>query len=192
MTYYEGVLVTDHDSLNAAAIGAEIDEARIGCQIYMPSDTARKLEDDVDFTFSLTTDPELFYKAALTGHNDPETSELEKDSLEREGPYLYPEQATRTYYCRVESNKEITEEDEYGEARIKLVEGKVLEIEGDLEHIGRENPLVDAMVHATRMFVADREQRKAIKERVENILKGHEYDLKRKILDFVEGKTDEV
>lgn len=192
MNYYEGILVTNEDDSNVAAIGAKIDEDSMDSKIYMPSDTARRLEEGVKFTFSLTADPELFYRAALTGHDDPETSELSKDSLEREESFLYPKEATKTYFCRVESTKVITEKDEYGEARIKLVEGKVLEERGKGDHTGREDPLIDAMVHASRMYVADQDQRKAIREKVENILENDGSEVKRKVLDFVEGKTDEV
>ncbi len=187
MSYYEGILITTNHRPNAAAIGAEINGDRIGSQIYLPSDTARRLDEGVRFTYSLTTDPELFYKAALTGHNEPDITELSIDNLKDEGQeFLYPLNANKIYFCQVERTKMITEEDKYGKAEIKLVESKVLKEKGTEEYIGRENPLVDAMVHASRMFVANEKQKKCISKRVRSILDDNESDLKRKILDFIE------
>ncbi len=192
MTYYEGILVANGSSINAAAIGAEIDEGSIGSQVYKPSDTARKLKDGSRFTFSLTDKPELFYKVALAGHDRPQRSELSKDDLVKDGGFFYPKDATRIYFCEVKRTRTIKEKDEYGDTEIKLVEGEVLEKRGDGDHIGREEPLVDAMVYATRMYVADEEQKKSIKEKVEDVLAENDSNLKKKILDFVEGKIDEI
>ncbi len=187
MSYYEGILVTTDHRPNAAAIGAEIEGDRIGSQVYLPSDTARRLDEEVRFTFSLTTDPGLFYKAALTGHNEPDKAELESQNLKDEGDdFIYPSKATKTYYCEVKRTKMITEKDDYGKANIKLIEAEILKEKGVGEYIGRENLLVDAMVYASRMFVADEEQKEKIRERVKSVLEDTESDLKEKILDFVE------
>jgi len=187
MSYYEGILVTTNHRHNAAAIGAEINDDIIVSQIYLPSDTSRRLDEGVRFTYSLTTNPELFYKAALTGHNDPDMSELSSTELkEEEGGFFYPVEASKSYFCKVKSTKMITETDEYGEAKIKLIAAQTLKERGAEDYIGRENPLVEAMVHASRMFVADKEQKKHIRNKVKSVLDGVESDLKQKILDFVE------
>lgn len=187
MSYYEGILVTEGYRPNAAAIGAEIDGDKIASQIYLPSDTGRRLDEEVRFTFSLTTDPDLFYKAALTGHNEPNMPELSFESLKYgDEDFLYPSKASKIYFCEVKRTEKITEMDKYGEAKIKLIEGKILDERGPDEYIGRENPLVDAMVYASRMFVAGEEQQERIREKVKSILEDDESDLKEKILDFVE------
>ncbi len=122
--------------------------------LYFPSDTARRLDEGIPFTFSLTNDPELFYRAALTGHDEPNMPELDLHDLEEKGErYLYPSKASKTYFCEVKRTEVIKETDQYGEAKIKLIEGKILEKKGEGEYIGRENPLVDAMVHASRIFL---------------------------------------
>ncbi|MEF8832946.1 MAG: DUF447 domain-containing protein, partial [Candidatus Thermoplasmatota archaeon] len=150
MSYYEGILITTDDRSNAAAIGAEIKGDKIGCQVYLPSDTGRRLDEGVRFTYSLTKDPELFYKAALTGHDEPDMSELTAKDLKNEGEdFFYPSEATKIYFCEVKRTKKITEKDEYGEAKIKLIEAEVLKEKGTKEYIGRENPFVDAMVYAS-------------------------------------------
>ncbi len=192
MTYYEGILVTDGDTPNAAAIGAEIEDGRLGSQIYLPSDTGRKLEEEVKFTFSLVDRPDLFFKAALTGHDEPGESELSEERLVEEDGFLYPNEATKIYFCKVGKIKIISEEDRYGEANIKLIEAEILEEKGSGDNIGRESPLIDAMVHASRMFVADQEQKLELKKKIENILDESGSELKHKILDFVEAKIDEV
>ncbi len=187
MAYYEGILVTKENRPNAAAIGAEIDADKIGSQVYFPSDTARRLDEGIPFTFSLTNDPELFYRAALTGHDEPNMPELDLHDLEEKGErYLYPSKASKTYFCEVKRTEVIKETDQYGEAKIKLIEGKILEKKGEGEYIGRENPLVDAMVHASRIFVADGKQKENIRKKVNSILAETESDLKQKILDSVE------
>jgi len=187
MSYYEGILVTTNQIPNAAAIGAEIEGNRIGSQVYLPSDTGRRLEEGVRFTYSLTTDPELFYKAALTGHNEPNESELTTTNLKDENKdFIYPSEATKIYFCEVKRTKMITEKDDYGKAKIKLIEAEILKDKGTEEYIGRENELVDAMVYASRMFVADEKQKERIKERVKSVLEDTDSNLKGKILDFVE------
>ncbi len=186
MSYFEGILVTTNHRPNVAAIGAEIYEGRIGNQIYLPSDTGRRLEEGVRFTYSLTTDPELFYKAALTGHNEPKMPELISEELKEEKEFIYPSQATKTYFCEVKRTKMITQRDKYGKAKIKLVESGILEGKGAEDHIGREEPLVDAMVHASRMFVANKKQKERIRKKVKSVLEDTESDLKQKILDFIE------
>ncbi|MFW5945691.1 MAG: DUF447 domain-containing protein [Candidatus Natronoplasma sp.] len=192
MSYYEGILVTDGDSPNAAAIGAEIEDERFGSRIYLPSDTGRKLEEEINFTFSLTDEPVLFFKAALTGHDESDESELSTDGLVEEDGYLYPVEATKIYFCNVVRTKVVSEEDRYGEANIKLIEAEIVEEKGNNGYIGRENPLVDAMVYASRMLVADEGQKVELKKKIEDILDESESELKRKIFDFVEAKIDEV
>ncbi len=187
MSYYEGILVTTNQRPNAAAIGANIEGDRIENQVYLPSDTARRLDEDIWFTYSLTTDPGLFYKAALTGHNEPDKAELDSRNLKAEGEgFIYPADATKTYFCEVKRTKMITEKDDYGKANIKLIEAEILKERGVEKYIGRENPLVDAMVYASRMFVADEKQKERIRERVKSVLEDNESNLKGKILDFVE------
>lgn len=187
MSYYEGILITTDNRPNAAAIGAEIEDDKIGSHVYLPSDTGRRLNEGVRFTYSLTKDPELFYKSALTGHDEPDVPELSTENLKKQGEgFFYPSEATKIYFCEVNRTRKITEKDEYGEAKIKLIEAKVLKERGNEEYIGRENPFVDAMVYASRMFVADEEQKERIEKRVNSILEETESDLKRKILEFVE------
>ncbi len=187
MSYYEGILVTTDHRPNAAAIGAKIEGETIESRIYSPSDTAQRLDEGIRFTFSLTTDPELFYRASLTGHNDPDISELSTGDLKEEGrDFIYPSEATKTYFCEVKSTERIKERDKYGRANIKLIEGEILKERGVEKYIDREDPLVDAMVHASRMFVADEGQKEQIRKKVKFILQDNESDLKQKILDFVQ------
>ncbi len=186
MTYYEGLLLSEDDRINLAAIGAEIEDSKLGCQIYRPSDTARNLKKGFRFTYCLTDDPSLFFKGALTGHDDPDYSEIDEDRLKEEEGLSYPKKATRVYFCDVERTTEIKEEDEYGEARIKLVEAKILEKKMQGEYIGRENPLIEAMVPASRMYVAEGEQKSTLERKVKTSLPESDSDLKDRILDFVE------
>jgi len=187
MPYYEGILVTANHRPNAAAIGAEINDDLIRSRVYLPSDTARRLDEGVRFTYSLTTDPELFYKAALTGHNEPGISELSTEDLKDDGrDYLYPLEASKIYFCEVKLTHMITETDKYGEANIKNILAKVIKECGTEEYMGRENPLIDAMVYASRIFVADEGQKEYIRKKVKSILEDVESDLKQKILDFIE------
>ncbi len=185
MTYYEGILVSSGESINSAAIGAEIEDSTLGCQIYRPSDTARNLNEGSRFTFSLTDDPLLFFKGALTGHDSPTEEEIEPEDLEEKDGFYHPEEANRVYFCEVKKFGEMSQEDEYGEAKIKLVEAEVLDVEGEDDHIGRDDPLVDAMVHATRMYVADEAQREELEKKIREVLSDIDSRLKDRIIRFV-------
>lgn len=187
MTHHEGILVTWNRSINVSACGAEIEGDEIKLRIYEPSDTASNLEIDSRFTFSLTDDPSLFYKAALTGQNSPGVQELDDEELACEDDFLHPEYASQVYLCRVEGMDEECESDSYGVVDILAVSGKVIDKKGEGPFIEREDPLVDAMVYATRLHVADEEQRDELKQKIKDILKGEENDIAEKILDHLEG-----
>lgn len=187
MTYYEGILATKGVWHNFAAIGAEIVESKIGGKVYLPSDTADRLEEGKRFTFSLADEPELFFKAALTGNNRSDYCELKTSGYEVDGEFVYPKRATKIYFCKIKKTKLIEQEDEYGEAEIKLFEAEIIRKEGELEYISREEPHVDAMVHASRFNIADKEQKKKIQNQVESILSDVQTDLKKKILEYIQG-----
>ncbi|MBS3816988.1 MAG: DUF447 family protein [Candidatus Thermoplasmatota archaeon] len=189
MAYYEGILTSTNHLINSAAIGAEIKEDKIVCEIYRPSDTARNLDENKRFTFSLTADPTLFFKGSLTGHNDPDYEEIGEEELKKEEDFFYPVNSTKTYFCRVKDIDEKKVRDEYGGSELKKVTAPIIEEKGEKNnYIGRKNPLVDAMVHATRIYVADERQKKKIREKVREILKDNESELKKKILEFIEAR----
>ncbi|MEF8873127.1 MAG: DUF447 domain-containing protein [Candidatus Thermoplasmatota archaeon] len=195
MVYHEGILVSSNEVVNAAAIGADIETQKIRCRVYRPSDTARNLEPREKFTFSLTDDPSLFFKGALTGRDEPDNAELSEEELSRQDAFFYPDRATKVYFCRVESTSEKKITDRYGETRLKRVEGKVLfeEQKNKGQHLDRKNPLLDAMVHASRLPVADERQRKDLQKKVRSVLNSFEPDsktdqakIKNKIIGFIE------
>ncbi len=193
MTYREGILVSENTVVNAAAIGAEIDHPVIEFEVYIPSDTARNLDKGVRFTYSLTKDPSLFFKAALTGHDDPRSAELDKSQLITEGDFIYPKEVTKVYFCEVEEVSKKTIQDEYGTSELKEIKGNISEkMGGKKDLLDRENSLIDAMVYASRMYVADERQKKQIYKKVKSVLKDTESPLKKKIIGFVEAHLDEI
>ncbi|GEM_PF-1675762 len=195
MVYHEGILVTSNEVVNAAAIGADIEASKIRCMIYRPSDTARNLESEKRFTYCLTDDPLLFFKGALTGNDEPKSPELSEEELCLQDDFFYPKKATKVYFCTVDSTFEKYIFDEYGEARLKGVEGTII-CENKIREaqpLDREDPLVDAMVHATRLSIADEEKKESLQGKIREILaaeestKNHRKDVKDKIIEFVEG-----
>lgn len=193
MTCYEGILVSRNSVVNAAAIGAKIEVPRIEFGVYMPSDTARNLDREVRFTYSLTKDPSLFFKAALTGHDDPKINEINKRELIVDGDFIYPKNAGKVYFCEVEETSKKTVQDKYGSSEIKEVKGKILEARGEEKrYLDRGDPLVDALVHASRICVADESQKRQLYSKIKSRLKDSESTFKEKIIDFSEEHLDEV
>ena len=187
MTYYEGILVSSNKVLNASAAGAEVKEEELHLGIYRPSDTARNLSIGSKFTFSLTTDLELFYMASLTGHDEPETAELsEEDILEKKG-YSYPKKANKTYFCEVIDFEKKRGNDDYGEFILKKITAKINYEEGEEEYITRNNPYLDSMVYASRIPVSKKKQSKKIKKKVNELLKNKNDDLAKRITEYVKG-----
>ncbi len=185
MEYREGILVSEGGWVNAAAIGAEISEKHIFFAIYRPSDTAANLEENMRFTFSLTDDPWLFYKAALTGHNTP-FPELSEDELKGCPPFIYPSKATCIYFCRVNKISRERKKDEYGLASLYKVTADILEKRGEENYIGRDNPLVDAMVYASRYHIANKRQKDIIRNKIGQILEGIDDRLADKVKIYVD------
>ncbi len=194
MVYHEGILVSSNEVINSAAIGAEITRSRIRCNIYKPSDTARNLEIGSEFTYSLTDDICLFFRSALTGRNKPDQAELTEEELHSQKGFFYPKRAASVYFCRVEdlTVKEIR--DEYGEAEIKKIEGNILwkEEMREAEPLDRDDALIDAMVHASRLSIADEKQREGLREKIKTILRStgdecdDERDMINKINEYIE------
>ncbi len=184
MPYREGILVSSNDWINTAAAGAEIEDEMIALRLYRPSDTARNLSHIDRFTFSLTDDPLLFFKASLTGHDTGEP-ELKDAELVREGPYAYPERATKVYFCRVRSRKESTLHDRYGSVDILNVNAKIESVLGEGPFIDRSDPRVDAMVYATRYPIATGSQREQIKEKIEGLLQEDDSTVGRMIMGWL-------
>ncbi len=170
MTYHEGIVVSWDDFLNAAAMGGDLEGKSITLRVYRPCDTAENLSVGSRFTFSLSCSHELFYKAALTGHNRTGYSELDKDELQKSEGYFFPKHATKTYFCEVIDQEETHEKDEYGEARIKRIRGEILEERGEEKGLSREDPLLNAMVHATRLPLADERQKRLLTKKIESLL----------------------
>ncbi len=194
MTYYEGILGTSNDWPNFAAVGAEITGSKIGGRLYLPSDTGTRLVEGKSFSFSLTDNPNIFFKAALTGHNKKNQQELGDDEFIQKNGYVYPTQASKVYLCKTKKTKIVRRTDRYGEAKIKLFEGEILEkiIECE-EYLSREDPCLDALVYATRLPLADNEQKQELIREIDKILnkikknsKQEDKKTKEKILDFVE------
>ncbi len=187
MVHREGILVSTDGWVNTAAMGADVDEDLIRFRIFRPSDTAYNLKEKKEFTFSLTDDPMLFYKAALTGHNTQEP-ELEEDELIDEDGLYYPKKATRVYFCRVISTEDISIKDTYGSAEILTVEARILRHTGEADFIGRENPLVDIMVHLTRYIISDDDKKEAIEGYVKSILEKEDSPTAEKIAQWMEER----
>ena len=187
MTYFEGIIVSKNHKVNVSAAGAELEKGIMKMRIYRPSDTAKNLENYNKFTFSLTADPDLFYKAALRGQNDPKIQELDDEELVRNNEFLYPEKASIVYFCKIKDREEISEKDKFGEVKILEIKAEIIDKKGSGDYIQRENPLVDAMVYATRKHVADEGQIEKIIEKVKNLLKDEEGELASKIIAYVEG-----
>lgn len=193
MTYHEGILISKNTNVNAAAIGADIEPPVIESKVYRPSDTARNLEQGVQFTFSLTEDPSLFFRAALNGHDEPQTQEIDHSDLIVEDDFIYPKDVEAVYFCEVERVSINSVRDRYGSSELKEIEGQILKTIGKEEKgLGRGEPLIDALVHASRIYVADEKQKKQLRKKIETILKDERSLLKKKIIDFVEEHMDEV
>ncbi|MFP4608180.1 MAG: DUF447 domain-containing protein [Candidatus Natronoplasma sp.] len=195
MVYHEGILVSTDEKINAAAVGAEIEGSKLKCRIYRPSDTAENLEVGVRFTYSLTDDLSLFFKAALTGRDEPGLSELSEDEIRRKENFFYPEEATEVFFCKVEEVWEKKIRDEYGSARLKHVVAEIQSKETlrEAAPLNREESLLDAMVHASRLPIVDGEQKRTIRKKIDRGLasvnldpESREGKIKNKIIDFVE------
>ncbi|MFW6040740.1 MAG: DUF447 domain-containing protein [Thermoplasmatota archaeon] len=185
MKKIEGILTSWNHKINVSAAGGHIKDKNITLCIYRPSDTARNLEENDIFSFSLTNDEELFFKASLTGRNDPEYQELSSDELIEQNSFMYPKQASITFFCKIDDRTETVEEDEYGKAMILEIESTIQKRIGMGYYIGRENPLVDAMVHASRIHLADEKQNERIKNKVKEILKNESSHIASNILKHV-------
>ncbi len=193
MTHHEGILVSKDTVINAAAIGADIEDSMIEFLVYIPSDTARNLDTGARFTYSLTHDPYLFFEAALTGHDEPRTNEIGDREVIADEEFFYPEGAAKVYFCEVDEVVKKTIRDKYGSSEVKEVKGKILRtVEDKKNFIGRDDPLVDAMVHASRISVADEPQKRQLYKKIKSILEDDESRLKKKIIGFVEERLDEV
>ncbi len=188
MTHHEGILVTWNEHINASAAGADIEGHTISLDIYRPSDAAENLTSNDRFTFSLTDDPRLFFQAALTGHNSGK-SELDDRELHHEEEFWWPKNATSVHLCSVEKREETKMSDEYGETRLLAVKGTIEERRSQGPYIERENPLVDAMVHASRLHVAEGMQKEKLKEKIKELLKNEDGKVVRDIIDYVEDIT---
>ncbi|MFO8109476.1 MAG: DUF447 family protein [Thermoplasmata archaeon] len=188
MVHREGILVSRDGWTNTAAMGADIDDDLIRFRIFRPSDTAENLKKNKQFTFSLTDDPIIFYKAALTGYNSPQP-ELREEELIHRDIFYYPKKATRVFFCEVSSTREVSTRDDYGTADILEVKAVVLDTQGDGPYIDRDDPLVDAMVHATRYAIATGERKKELEERIEGLLDDLESPIARRIKEWMEAHS---
>ncbi len=181
MVHREGILVSWNHHVNAAAVGADIEKDEISFRIYKPADTAKNLEHNSRFTYSLTDTPELFYKAALTGA-DSSSGELDSEEIKEEDGFYYPVKATQTYFCKVTRITNDTVTDEYGTSDIRYIKAEILYHKGKGSYIQRKNPLVDAMVHASRYRIAnDEAMKERIRRKVTEILKDEKGELADKI-----------
>lgn len=189
MSYYEGILVSSNKVLNASAAGAEVKEDELHLTIYRPSDTARSLNIGSKFTFSLTKDLELFYLASLTGHDEPEINELSEYTILEDNGYYHPKKATKTYFCKVLDIEEKEGKDDYGSYAIKKIIAGIDFEEGEEKYLTRENPYLDSMVYASRIPVSNKEQRKKIKKKVNELLKNKNDDLSKRIKLYVKGEN---
>ncbi len=187
MKRYEGILVTWNSHVNSSAVGARIKEQLIELDIYHPSDSARNLQDHPKFTFSLVDDPDLFFKAALEGQDQPGYEEISPKSIMEKAGFYYPKKASLVYLCEVFELSDYEIEDELGGATISKIKGRIIEKFGEGGYIEREEPLVDAMVYATRVPLAKEEYKKKLKEKIYNILENKEGKTAEKILDYLEG-----
>ncbi len=187
MPRFEGILVTWNAHLNTSAAGAVIEKDTINLDIYHPSDSAMNLQGHPKFTFSLTDDPSLFYKAALTGSNKPDFQEIPEDNMERHAGFYYPKDASVIYCCKVVDHNEYKIQDQYGTSVISKIKGTVVKKIGAGEFIQRETPSVDAMVYATRIPLTHGEQKEMLKEKIYKTLENQEDEVAKKILDYIEG-----
>ena len=180
-------MVTWNSHINAAAVGAILEDKELKMKIYNPSDSARNLKLNRKFTFSLTDDPYLFYKASLTGWNTIGFQELNDHEIKTEGDFHYPSKSTVVYLSKLEDTRETIVKDVLGRSRITEVKAQIIKKIGEGEHIQREDPFVDAMVYASRVHLADEEYQKKLKEKIYTILENQEGPIKGKILGYVEG-----
>ncbi len=187
MPIFEGILVTWNSHVNTSAVGADIEENQIEINIYHPSDTARNLRENHKFTFSLVNDPYMFYKASLEGIDEPGYNELGEDSMKCQDGFYYPIDASKVYFCEVSDRQNYEVEDELGTALVSKVLGSVVKKFGEGDYIQRENPLVDSMVYATRVPLAEGEYKKKLKEKIYKNLENQECELAEKLLDYIEG-----
>lgn len=189
MVDHEGILVSWDPTINASAAGADRKGDHLHFLFYLPSDTGRVLTPGTHFTYSLCSGAELFYRAALTGTNAPDHQELEEDELAEKDGYIYPNAAEKVFFCEVASSYQRVERDVYGSAPVKVVEAKIKDEIGKGKGLTREDPLIEAMVHASRMHVADAEQKKELKEKIFDALDGKESPVASDIREFVEGNS---
>jgi len=186
MTHYEGILVSWNDHVNSAAMGAEIEGDQMHLNVYVPSNTYLNLNEAGRFTFSLTNSRELFYRSALIGHHN-DVCELGCSDLAKEDEFYYPVSASITYFCEVEEEKKIKKKDEFGETVVFRFKAKIMKKEGGGEYIDRDDPVVDALVFASRYHLGDEEQRAKIRKKVQDILKGVDGDVADKVREHVKG-----
>ncbi|MFO7991007.1 MAG: DUF447 family protein [Thermoplasmata archaeon] len=184
MEHLEGILVSRNEHINTSAAGADIEGSNLFFRIYSPSNTFSNLTKTDRFTFSLTDDRELFYRGALIGH-DNEVQELRNEELKKDDGHPYPEGASKVFFCSIIFRQIKTVKDEYGCSDVLFVKTKVTKSIGEGEYIQREDPHVNALVHASRYHIASPEQKKQIRSRVRKILKNEEDNLSQKILDHV-------
>lgn len=179
--------------MNAAAIGADIDRdsGELNFRSYRPSNTSVNLVVGSRFTFSLTEDPKLFFKAALTGNNSSKP-ELSKDELCSKEGFFFPKESVMTFFCRINDMDPGSVVDEYGESEYLDYQADILRVSGSGEGIGREDPLVDAMVHASRYHIADEEKKRELRQTIKDILTGESSEFAIKIIRYVGGDTDQI
>ncbi|MFO7792397.1 MAG: DUF447 family protein [Candidatus Saliniplasma sp.] len=187
MRRYEGILVTWNSHMNTSAAGARLEEGFIELDIYHPSDSARNLRKNPRFTFSLVDDPSLFYKASLKGHDEPGYQELAEDLMENKAGFYYPQTASIVHLCEVSDLQDYELEDELGKTTVSKVNARIIEKFGEGRYIQREDPLVDSMVYATRVPLAEGKYKEKLKEKIYKILENKEDKITEKILDLIEG-----
>jgi hypothetical protein len=181
--WYETIVTTNGSHINAAAIGIRRVGEKLNMKIYELSNTfenfqkAKERGEDTRFAINIidTSQLDLLCWAALKGWGSP-IPEFPKDDFDTVSEAPIMKDAHVSIICQPEEQEIETFKDSYGKStRLKLT-AKVIEIivndEDDFTPISRspEEPLIEALVYATKFKIAKGAMKDKCRGRVEELL----------------------
>lgn len=155
---YETIVTTMNSLPNAAAIGIMLVDDTIQMKVFAGTNTYSNVKRNGRFAINFVNEDQLdlLTKAALTGHNSKEREFPDECYLYDEGiPHLA--QIKNYLLCEIEQSSEKQIEDKIGRCNVLKIRAKILKcvVGEDISPIiMKENPLVEALIHATRYGIS--------------------------------------
>ncbi len=171
---YETIVTTTNSLPNAAAIGISLIDDMIQMKVFAGTNTYSNVKRNRRFAVNFVSKDQLdlLIKAALTGHGSKEREFPNEHYLYDEGiPHLI--QVKNYLLCEVEQSTEKQMKDKIGRCDVLEIKARILKcIAGEdvSPIIMKENPLVEALIHATRYSISKGKVKADYKKKVKYYL----------------------